>query len=67
MLEQQIATKIDKLETGMKGIKAEIDYIKEMLEDSMLTAKEAEFVENALMKIKKGDKSDFVSLKQLKE
>jgi len=64
MTEQQLMMKIDKLENSIEGLKEEVDYMKNILEDSVLTATEERLVENTINKIKKGDKSDFVSLDQ---
>ena len=45
------------------SIKEELDYIKDMLEDSILTGEESKLVNESLRKIKQGNKSDFISLK----
>ncbi len=66
MTEQQLMLKIDKLEHSMQGLKDELDCIKSILEDSVLTDQEAKMVDESVSKIKKGDKSDFVPLEEAK-
>ena len=63
MSEQKILGKIDKIENSIESLKEELDYINDMLEDSMLTAEESKLINESLRKIKQGDKSDFISLK----
>ena len=63
MSEQKILGKIGKIENSIDDLKEELDYIKDMLEDSILTVDESKLVNQSLRKIKQGDKSDFISLK----
>jgi len=63
MSEQKILGKIDKIENSIGDLKEELDYIKDMLEDSILTGEESKLVNESLRKIKQGNKSDFISLK----
>ena len=51
----------------LRSLKTEIDYIKEFLEDTRLTAKERKFVDSKIKKINSGDASDFVSWKHVKK
>ncbi len=51
----------------LRTLRNEVEYIKEMLEDSKLSKKERKFVESRINKISKGDKSDFVSWKEAKK
>ena len=66
MAEQKMLVKMDELENKIVDLKEEVDYIKNMLEDSLLTVDEAKLIESTLAKLKKGDKSDFVSLDKIK-
>ena len=58
--------KIDKIEHDIEDLKEELDYIKNILEDSILTEAESKLVEDSINKIKIGNKSDFFSLSKAK-
>jgi len=58
---------LKKMKEEIEYLKREIEKLKIMFEDALLSDEEREFVEKTLQKIKKGDKTDFVSIDKLDE
>ncbi len=56
-----------KMKEDIEYLKKEVEKLKMLLEDALLSDEETEFVEKTLEKIKEGDKSDFVSMDEIDE
>ena len=58
---------LENMKKDIEYLKREIERLKILFEDALLSDKEREFVEKTLKKIKNGDTKDFVSIDELDE
>lgn len=65
--ESRILNKLGRIERDITIMRKELDTISEYFADSRLTAQERRMVERSLKKIKKGDRSGFISHEKLKK
>ena len=62
-VEQRIAV----LSRKITSLESEVDCLRVLVEDSILTADEARFLDEVFTKIRKGDTSDFVRIERFQE
>ena len=58
---------LENMKKDIEYLKREIERLRALFEDALLSDEEREFVEETLKKIKNGDTTDFVSLDELDE
>ena len=58
---------LENMKKDIEYLKREIERLRILFEDALLSDKEREFVEKTLKKIKNGDTKDFVSIDELDE
>ena len=58
------AAQVSALRREVRAIHSEVHQLRRLVEDSLLTADEAQFLDETIAKIKRGDRSDFVELDQ---
>jgi len=58
---------LENMKKDIEYLKREIERLRTLFEDALLSDEEREFVEETLKKIKNGDTTDFVSLDELDE
>ena len=58
---------LENIKKDIEYLKREIERLRALFEDALLSDEEREFVEEMLKKIKNGDTTDFVSLDELDE
>jgi hypothetical protein len=66
-IQREVLNTLTGLKEEMGNMKEDLHYIKEYLEDSRLSAEEKKILDESIAKIKRGDKSGFVSHEQLKK
>lgn len=66
-VQQVIMDTLTGLQQEVQHIKADVHQIMELFEDTRLTEEEQKLVEACIAKVKAGDKSAFVSHKDLKK
>ena len=58
---------LENMKKDIEYLKREIERLRTLFEDALLSDEEREFVEKTLKKIKNGDTTDFVSIDELDE
>ncbi len=58
---------LENIKKDIEYLKREIERLRALFEDALLSDEERKFVEEMLKKIKNGDTTDFVSLDELDE